>query len=110
MDEIGWSDFTKVEMRVGTILSATIFAEAKKPAYVLKVDFGEYGVKKTSAQVTRLYKPEELKGKQVVGVLNFPKKQIANMMSEFLILGAVDADDVTLLSVDKPVKNGLRIS
>lgn len=110
MDEIGWSDFTKVEMRVGTILSATIFAEAKKPAYVLEVDFGEYGVKKTSAQVTRLYKPEELKGKQVVGVLNFPKKQIANMMSEFLILGAVDAEDVTLLSVDKPVKNGLRIS
>lgn len=110
MDEIGWSDFTKVEMRVGTILSATIFAEAKKPAYVLEVDFGDFGVKKTSAQVTRLYKPEELKGKQVVGVLNFPKKQIANMMSEFLILGAVDADDVTLLSVDKPVKNGLRIS
>lgn len=108
-DIIQWSDFTKVEMRVGTIINAEIFQEAKKPAYKLRVDFGDYGIKRSSAQITKLYRAEELIGKQVIAVINFPSKQIATLQSECLIIGAVDADDVTLLSTDKPVKNGLRI-
>ena len=96
-------------MRVGTIISAEVFTEAKKPAYKIVADFGEHGLRKSSAQITRLYIPEELIGKQIIAVLNFPPKQIANMQSECLILGAVDMDEVTLLSTDKPVKNGLQI-
>ena len=96
-------------MRVGTIISAEVFTEAKKPAYKIVADFGEHGLRKSSAQITRLYTPEELIGKQIIAVLNFPPKQIANMQSECLILGAVDMDEVTLLSTDKPVKNGLQI-
>ena len=108
-NSIEWTDFIKVEMRVGTIISAEAFTEAKKPAYKIVADFGDYGLRKSSAQVTRLYIPEELIGKQIIAVLNFPPKQIANMQSECLILGAVDMDEVTLLSTDKPVKNGLQI-
>jgi tRNA-binding protein len=108
-DTIQWSDFTKVEMRVGTILSAEVFKEAKKPAYKLSVDFGDYGIKRSSAQITKRYQAEELIGKQVIAVINFPTKQIATLQSECLIMGAVDGDEVTLLSTDKPVKNGLRI-
>lgn len=108
-NSIEWTDFIKVEMRVGTIISAEVFTEAKKPAYKIVADFGDYGLRKSSAQVTRLYTPEELIGKQIIAVLNFPPKQIANMQSECLILGAVDMDEVTLLSTDKPVKNGLQI-
>lgn len=96
-------------MRVGTIINAETFQEAKKPAYKLRVDFGDYGIKRSSAQITKLYRAEELIGKQVIAVINFPPKQIATLQSECLIMGAVDADDVTLLSTDKPVKNGLRI-
>lgn len=107
--EIGWSDFTKVEIRTGTIIEAELFKEAKKPAIKLLVDFGEFGIRKSSAQITKLYEPETLIGKQVVAVLNFPAKQIANIKSECLILGAVEGDVVTLLSPDKPVANGLRI-
>lgn len=106
---IQWSDFTKVEMRVGTITGAEVFKEAKKPAYKLRVDFGDYGIRRSSAQITRLYKAEELIGKQVIAVINFPTKQIATLQSECLIMGAVDGEDVTLLATDKPVKNGLRI-
>lgn len=106
---IAWGDFTKVEMRVGTVISAEVFKEVRNPAYKIIVDFGELGTRKTSAQITKLYTPEEIIGKQVIAVVNFPAKQIANIQSECLIMGAVDGSEVTLLAVDKPVKNGLRI-
>ena len=110
-NEISWNDFAKIEMRVGTIISAEVFKEAKNPAYVMVVDFGEYGLKKTSAQITKLYEPNELIGKQIVGVINFPSKQIANVMSECLILGCVGENkEVTLIQPDNKVKNGLKIS
>lgn len=108
-DLIQWSDFSKIEMRVGTIIEAEVFKEAQKPAYKLIVDFGELGQRKTSAQITKLYSPDAIIGKQVIAVVNFPPKQIANIRSECLILGAVDGEDVTLLTTDNPVKNGLRI-
>ncbi|PLX04587.1 MAG: tRNA-binding protein [Marinilabiliales bacterium] len=109
-DIISWNDFTKVDMRVGTILSAENFKEAKKQSYILKIDFGEFGIKKSSAQITKLYSKEELIGKQVVAVINFPPKQIATIMSECLVLGAVDDDnEVTLLQPSHKTKNGLRI-
>lgn len=106
---ISWQDFEKLEMRVGTIIQAEEFKEARNPAYKVIVDFGDYGKRKSSAQITKLYLPEELIGKQVIAVVNFPPKQIANMMSECLILGTVDGEEVTLLTSDKQVKNGLRI-
>lgn len=109
--EISWNDFEKVEMHVGTVIEANDFPEARNPAYKLRVDFGEeIGIKKTSAQITTQYSPESLLGKQVVAVINFPKKQIGPFMSECLVLGAVDGKDVTLLAPNKKVKNGLRIS
>lgn len=108
-ETIQWSDFTKVEMRVGTIITAEVFREARKPAYKLTVDFGEYGHRRSSAQITRRYQPEELIGRQVIAVINFPVKQIATLQSECLIMGAVDGEEVTLLTTDKPVMNGLRI-
>lgn len=108
-EHISWSDFEKVEIRVGTIISAEVFKEARKPAYKIVVDFGELGTRKTSAQITKRYSPEEIVGKQVIAVVNFPPKQIATIQSECLIMGAVDGDEVTLLTVDKPAKNGLRI-
>lgn len=107
---INWQDFAKIEMRVGTVIKAVPFPEAKNPAYKITIDFGELGTRKTSAQITQLYTPEEIIGKQVIAVVNFPKKQIANMQSECLILGAIHKDEVTLLSVDKKVENGLIIS
>ena len=108
---LSWADFTKVEMRVGTVLEAEVFTEARNPSYKLKVDFGEFGIKKTSAQITDLYQPESLIGKQVVAVVNFPPKQIANIMSECLILGALGQDkEVTLLQPDRTVKNGSKIA
>lgn len=109
--ELSWSDFEKVEMRVGTVIEALDFAEAHNPAYQLQIDFGnEIGIKKSSAQITTRYAKDELLGKQVVAVINFPKKQIANFMSECLVLGAVNGKDVTLLEPNKRVENGLRIS
>lgn len=97
-------------MRIGTVISAEEFKEVKNPAYKLMVDFGELGIKKTSAQITKLYNPMELIGKQVVAVVNFPPKQIANIMSECLILGGVGNDkEVTLISPDKQVENGMKI-
>ena len=110
--ELSWNDFEKVEMRVGTILEVKDFPEARKPAYQLIIDFGEeLGLRKTSAQLTHRYKKEDLAGRQVVAVVNFPKKQIANFMSECLVLGAVDQEnDVVLLQPGQEVKNGLRIS
>lgn len=106
---INWTDFAKIEIRVGTIISAEIFKEVEKPAYKLLIDFGDIGIKKTSAQITKLYSTEELINKQVVAVVNFPKKQIANIQSECLILGAVNESEVTLLTTDKKVINGLKI-
>ena len=109
-NNLTWSDFEKVEMRIGTILSADVFKEVKNPAYKLQIDFGEFGIKKTSAQITKLYTTDELIGKQIVAVVNFPKKQIANIMSECLVLGGLGNDkEVTLLSTDKPIKNGTKI-
>ncbi|MDF2454453.1 MAG: tRNA-binding protein [Cytophagaceae bacterium] len=106
---ITWKDFEKVEMRVGTIVQAEVFAEARNPSYKITINFGEYGLRKTSAQVTKLYQPEDLIGKQVVAVVNFPPKQIATMLSECLLLGAMEGEEVTLLNTERPVKNGLRI-
>jgi tRNA-binding protein len=107
---IDWNDFSKIEMRVGTILSAEVFKEAKKPAYKIVVDFGAYGTRKSSAQITDLYQPENIVGKQVIAVINFPPKQIATIKSECLILGSIGAtNEVTLLTTERPVENGLRI-
>ena len=106
---ITWNDFTKIEMRVGKVITAEIFKEAQKPAFKMAIDFGKFGIRKTSAQITQKYETEEVIGKQVIAVINFPPKQIANIMSECLILGVVgENNEVTLLSVDKEVENGLR--
>jgi tRNA-binding protein len=112
METINWPDFEKVEIRVGTILEANDFPKARNPSYQLVIDFGpELGIKKSSAQITSLYQKEELVGKQVVAVVNFPPKQIANFMSECLVLGAVgDNKDIVLLQPDKNVINGQRIA
>lgn len=107
---LSWNEFTKVEMRVGTIISVEEFKEVKNPAYKIIIDFGEFGKRKTSAQITQLYEPADLIGKQIVAVTNFPPKQIANIMSECLILGSVaDNKDVTLIEPGKIVKNGTRV-
>mgnify|MGYP003623830439 CR=1 FL=1 len=103
------SEFHKLEIRVGTVLAAEVFGQARKPALKIRIDFGDYGIRKTSAQITRLYRPEDLPGKQVVAVVNLPPKQIAKTVRECLVLGGVDGEEVTLLAPDKPVKNGLRI-
>ena len=106
-----WEEFEKTEMRVGTILQANDFPEARKPAYQLTIDFGpEIGIRKTSAQITQRYTKEVLEGRQIVAVVNFPKKQIGKFMSECLVLGAVgNGGDVILLATDFKVDNGLRI-
>lgn len=110
MDIINWNDFEKVELRVGTILEVTDFPEARKPAYKVKVDFGELGTKQSSAQITKHYTKDELVGRQILGVVNFPKKQIANFMSEFLVTGLADENgDIVLAAVDKPVPNGSKL-
>lgn len=111
METITWADFQKVELRAGTITAAEIFPEAKKPAYKLTIDFGpEIGARKSSAQLTAHYKPEELVGKQVLGVVNFPPKQIGPFVSESLTTGFADeAGAVVLLSPDRPVPNGAKL-
>lgn len=111
METISWDDFTRVELRVGRIVSAAVFPEARKPAYVLHVDFGEeIGVKKSSAQITHLYQPEELLGKLVVGVVNFPKKQIGPLMSECLVTGFHnERGEIALCVPDKPVPLGAKL-
>nr|WP_321225586.1 tRNA-binding protein [uncultured Psychroserpens sp.] len=107
---ITFEDFTKVDLRIGTIIEVNDFPEARNPAYQLTIDFGDLGVKKTSAQITALYTKEQLIEKQIVAVVNFPKKQIAKFMSECLVLGAVDGKDVILLNPENKVKNGLTVS
>ena len=110
-NDLSWQEFDRVEMRIGTIIEASIFEEARNPSYKLKIDFGEkIGHRKSSAQITKRYQPEELIGKQVVAVINFPKKQIATLMSECLVLGSLGQEnDIVLLSSDLPVENGLRV-
>lgn len=105
-----FEDFSKVDLRVGTILEVNDFPEARKPAYQLTIDFGLLGLKKSSAQITTLYRKEDLINKQIVAVVNFPKKQIAKFMSECLVLGAVDAKDVILLNPETKVPNGSIVS
>ena len=108
---ITWEDFEKIEMRVGTVLEVEDFPEARKPSYKMKIDFGEFGIKKSSAQITKLYRKEDLIGKQVIAVTNFPLKQIANFMSECLVLGVILNDkEVVLLQPERTVPNGLRIA
>jgi len=110
MEEISWDDFEKVELRIGTILEAFEFPEARRPAYKLKVDFGEFGIKMSSAQITRHYTLAELPGKQIVGVINFPKKQIGKFMSEFLVTGFADENgDIVLAAVERKVPNGSKL-
>jgi len=112
LKEINWSDFQKIELRVGTIIEAKDFPEARKPAYILKVDFGnEIGIKKSSAQITDLYHKEDLIDKKILAVVNFPPKQIGPIMSECLITGFFDADDNVVLAVpDKEIQNGARLA
>lgn len=107
-----WTQFTAVEIRVGTVISAEPFPEARKPAYVITVDFGPgIGVKKTSAQVTELYTPDELVGRQVVGVVNFPDKQIGPIRSQFLLTGFPREDGAIVLAVpERSVPNGARLA
>jgi len=108
--EITWADFEKVDIRVGTVLEVQPFAKAKKPAYQLTIDFGELGVKKSSAQITVLYDLEQLVGKQIIAVVNFPPKQIANFISECLVLGIYNQDNnVVLLQAERKVPNGAKI-
>ena len=112
METISWSDFERVEIRVGTIITAEVFKEARKPAYILQVDFGEeIGILKSSAQITDLYKPEELTGTQVIGVVNFPSKQIGPIKSQCLVTGfSLDQGAVVLARPDRPVPNGLKLA
>jgi tRNA-binding protein len=111
MEPIEWNDFTRVELRVGRIVAAEVFAQARKPAYLLQVDFGpELGTRKSSAQITAHYQPEDLIGKQVVAVLNFPKKQIGPIMSECLVTGFYDPEGGVVLCVpDKAVPLGTKL-
>lgn len=109
--EIEFEDFLKVEIHTGTVLSAKLNEKARKPAYVMEVDFGEgLGVKTTSAQITEFYDVDSLPGKQVVAVTNFPPLRVAGVKSEVLVLGAVTENGVVLLSPDQDVVNGIRIS
>lgn len=110
-DEISWDDFAKLDIRVGTVIKSEIFEKARKPAYKLWLDFGSLGVKKTSAQVTVFYESEFLVGKQLIAVVNFPPKQIADFMSECLVLGVVGEEGaVSLLSCITEMENGLSVS
>ena len=110
MEYIEFSDFKKVDIRTGKIINAEEFPNAKKPAYKLTIDFGEIGIKKSSAQITKLYKKEELVGKQIIGVVNFKPKQIADFISEVLVLGVETEKGVVLLSPDSEVPIGKNIS
>ena len=107
-DTISFEDFQKVDLRVGTILEAREFEKARVPAYQLKIDFGELGIRNSSAQITTLYSKEALIGKQIVAVVNFKPKQIANFMSECLVLGIQNDKDVVLLRPGREVRNGIQ--
>jgi tRNA-binding protein len=109
MNNISYQNFQNIDIRVGTILEAKIFEKAKNPAYQLLIDFGTIGTKKSSAQITDLYTIDDLIGKQIIAVLNFLPKQIANFMSECLVLGITENEKTTLITTDKPTENGLKI-
>jgi tRNA-binding protein len=107
---ITWDDFEKIDMRIGTIVEVSDFEKAKKSAYKLKIDFGTEGIKNSSAQITVLYAKEELVGKQIIAVINFPPKQIANFISECLVLGVYNEDNnVVLLQAERKTENGRKI-
>ena len=111
MENITWNDFEKVEIRTGTIINAEPFPKARKPAYKLTIDFGPAGILRSSAQITLHYESEHLIGKQVVAVTNFPPKQIADFISECLVLGAVQNDgSVILLQTERQTDNGIRVA
>lgn len=109
--EISWTDFEKIDIRCGTIISVNDFEKARNLSYQLQIDFGDLGIKNSSAQITSLYQKDELVGKQVMAVINFPRKQIANFFSECLVLGVYGEDkkEVTLLTPSLPVKNGMQV-
>lgn len=107
---ITFEDFSKTDLRVGTIIEVNDFPEARNPAYQLIIDFGDLGIKKSSAQITTLYSKTDLLNKQIVAVVNFPRKQIAKFMSECLVLGAVNGKEVILLNPEQRVKNGVSVS
>ena len=108
--QISWDDFEKIDMRTGTIVEVKDFPQARKPAYQLLIDFGELGIRKSSAQITVHYSIQELLNRQVIAVVNFPPRQIANFMSECLVLGVYDENkDVILLQPGMPVANGMKI-
>jgi tRNA-binding protein len=110
MGTINWAEFEKVQLRVGTILEVQEFPKARKPAYKLKIDFGPYGVRMSSAQITKHYTPETLIGRQIVAVINFPEKQIADFMSQCLVTGFEDEQgDIILTAVERKVPNGAKL-
>jgi tRNA-binding protein len=109
-ETITWDDFSKIEIRIGTIIVVSSFPQARKPAYQLTIDFGDYGIKKSSAQLTSLYNAEDLLHKQIVAVTNFPPKQIANFFSECLVLGVISGNgNVVLLQPERQTVNGMRV-
>ncbi|WGK66008.1 tRNA-binding protein [Croceiramulus getboli] len=109
-DQLSWDTFSQVDMRVGTVVNAKAFEQANRPAYILNIDFGPLGLRKSSAQITSYYEAEALIGQQVIAVVNFPKKQIATIQSECLVLGVVGENNaVTLVQPERPVQNGWRI-
>lgn len=111
MQEISWEQFSAVELRVGTVLRCEVFEKARKPAYILHIDFGDFGVKKSSAQITDLYQAPDLVGRQVIAVTNFPPKQIGPMKSECLVTGFYRSDGAVVLAVpDEAVENGSRLA
>ncbi len=111
LDHIDFEDFMRVDLRIGTILDARVNEKAQKPAYMLTIDFGNLGIRNSSAQITKNYTPEDLPGSQVVAVMNFPAKRIAGIKSEVLVLGAYsDSRDVVLLQLTHPVENGSRVA
>ena len=107
---ISFEDFTKVDLRIGTIIEVNDFPKARNPAYQLTIDFGDLGIKKSSAQITTIYTKDELLDRQIVAVVNFPNKQIANFKSECLVMGAIEGKDVVLLKPESRVKNGTTVS